>query len=77
MGCFHDDSAIERAVLGQLLRWHKIKLTHPGAPGLDAIDLRSLLYKTIVKWFNGVSARRISGWSVGFSIVLGKVYAKR
>jgi hypothetical protein len=28
MGCFHDDSAIERAVFGQLLRWHKIKLTH-------------------------------------------------
>jgi len=28
MGCFYDDSAIERAVLGQLLRWHKIKLTH-------------------------------------------------
>ncbi len=28
MGCFHDDSAIERAVFGQLARWHKIKLTH-------------------------------------------------
>jgi len=28
MGCFYDDSAIERAVFGQLLRWHKIKLTH-------------------------------------------------
>jgi putative transposase len=28
MGCFHDESAVERAVLGQLLRWHKIKLTH-------------------------------------------------
>lgn len=28
MGCFHDESAIERAVFGQLLRWHKIKLTH-------------------------------------------------
>ena len=28
MGCFHDEAAIERAVFGQLLRWHKIKLTH-------------------------------------------------
>lgn len=28
MGCFYDESAVERAVLGQLLRWHKIKLTH-------------------------------------------------
>jgi len=28
MGCFYDDSAIERAVFGQLLRWKKIKLTH-------------------------------------------------
>ena len=28
MGCFHNEPAIERAVLGQLLRWHKIKLTH-------------------------------------------------
>lgn len=28
MGCFHDEPAIERAVLGQLLRWRKIKLTH-------------------------------------------------
>ena len=28
MGCFYNDSAIERAVFGQLLRWHKIKLTH-------------------------------------------------
>ena len=28
MGCFHDDAAIKRAVFGQLLRWHKIKLTH-------------------------------------------------
>jgi transposase-like protein len=28
MGCFHDEPAIERAVWGQLLRWHKIKLTH-------------------------------------------------
>ena len=28
MGCFHDESALERAVFGQLLRWHKIKLTH-------------------------------------------------
>jgi transposase-like protein len=28
MGCFYDDSAIERAVFGQLLRWHKVKLTH-------------------------------------------------
>jgi putative transposase len=28
MGCFHDDPAIERAVFGQLLRRHKIKLTH-------------------------------------------------
>jgi len=28
MGCFHDEPAIERAVFGQLLRWHKIKLTH-------------------------------------------------
>ena len=27
MGCFHDEWAIERAVFGQLLRWHKIKLT--------------------------------------------------
>ncbi len=28
MGCFHDEPAIERAVFGQLFRWHKIKLTH-------------------------------------------------
>lgn len=28
MGCFYDQSAVERAVFGQLLRWHKIKLTH-------------------------------------------------
>ena len=28
MGCFHDEPAIERAVFGQLARWHKIKLTH-------------------------------------------------
>ena len=28
MGCFHDDPAIERAVFGQLLRRHMIKLTH-------------------------------------------------
>lgn len=28
MGCFYDTPAIERAVFGQLLRWHKIKLTH-------------------------------------------------
>ena len=28
MGCFYDEPAIERAVFGQLLRWHKIKLTH-------------------------------------------------
>ena len=28
MGCFHDHPAIERAVFGQLARWHKIKLTH-------------------------------------------------
>ncbi|NIQ90275.1 MAG: IS256 family transposase [Deltaproteobacteria bacterium] len=28
MGCFHNEKAIERAVLGQLLRWQKIKLTH-------------------------------------------------
>ena len=28
MGCFHDEPAIERAVFGQLLRWHKIQLTH-------------------------------------------------
>ena len=28
MRCFHDENAIERAVFGQLLRWHKIKLTH-------------------------------------------------
>jgi putative transposase len=28
MGCFHDEPAIERAVFGQLLRWHKINLTH-------------------------------------------------
>jgi putative transposase len=28
MGCFYDEPAIERAVFGQLLRRHKIKLTH-------------------------------------------------
>jgi len=35
MGCFHDEAAIERAVFGQLLGWHKtcltggqVKLTH-------------------------------------------------
>lgn len=28
MGCFHDEPAIERAVFGQLIRRHKIKLTH-------------------------------------------------
>jgi len=28
MGCFYDDAAIERAVFGQLLRQHKIKVTH-------------------------------------------------
>jgi len=28
MGCFHDPPAVERAVFGQLARWHKIKLTH-------------------------------------------------
>jgi putative transposase len=28
MGCFYDDPAIERAVFGQLLRRHLIKLTH-------------------------------------------------
>jgi transposase-like protein len=28
MGCFYDDAAIERAVFGQLLRRHKIKVTH-------------------------------------------------
>ena len=28
MGCFHDPPAVERAVFGQLLRWHRIKLTH-------------------------------------------------
>lgn len=28
MGCFHDQRAIERAVFGQLLRRHLIKLTH-------------------------------------------------
>lgn len=28
MGSFHDDPAIQRAVFGQLARWHKIKLTH-------------------------------------------------
>ena len=28
MGCFHNEPAVERAVFGQLLRWHKIKLTH-------------------------------------------------
>lgn len=29
MGCFHDHSAIERAVLGQLARWHLLpELTH-------------------------------------------------
>jgi putative transposase len=27
MGCFHDVPAIERAVFGQLLRWHKIAIT--------------------------------------------------
>jgi putative transposase len=27
MGCFHDEPAIERAVFGQLLRWHKMRLT--------------------------------------------------
>jgi transposase-like protein len=26
--CFHDDPTVERAVFGQLARWHKIKLTH-------------------------------------------------
>jgi transposase-like protein len=28
MGCFYDDPAIERAVFGQLLRRHKVKVTH-------------------------------------------------
>lgn len=28
MGCFHDQQAVERAVFGQLLRRHLIKLTH-------------------------------------------------
>lgn len=28
MGRFHDAPAVERAVFGQLARWHKIKLTH-------------------------------------------------
>lgn len=28
MACFYDDAAIERALFGQLLRRHKIKLTH-------------------------------------------------
>jgi len=28
MGCLHDDPAVERAVFGQLARWHKVKLTH-------------------------------------------------
>jgi len=28
MGCFHNEPAIQRAVFGQLLRWHKIQLTH-------------------------------------------------
>jgi len=28
MGCSHNEPAIERAVFGQLLRWHKIQLTH-------------------------------------------------
>ena len=28
MGAFHDVPAVERAVFGQLMRWHKIKLTH-------------------------------------------------
>jgi transposase-like protein len=28
MGSFQDQAAVERAVFGQLLRWHKIKLTH-------------------------------------------------
>ncbi|UCG58158.1 MAG: hypothetical protein JSU70_01370 [Phycisphaerales bacterium] len=27
-GCFYDEPAIERAVFGQLLRWHKIKFAH-------------------------------------------------
>ena len=30
MGCFHDDPAIERAVFGQLARWHKTCLPPPG-----------------------------------------------
>jgi hypothetical protein len=28
INCFHDGPAVERAVFGQLARWHKIKLTH-------------------------------------------------
>ena len=28
MGCFHDDAAIERALFGQLLRRHLVRLTH-------------------------------------------------
>ena len=28
MGCFHDGPAAERAVFGQLARWHKLRLTH-------------------------------------------------
>lgn len=28
MGCFHDDAAVQRAVFGQLARWHRIKPTH-------------------------------------------------
>ncbi|UCG55792.1 MAG: transposase [Phycisphaerales bacterium] len=28
MGCFCDQPAVERAVIGQLLGWHKIKFTH-------------------------------------------------
>ena len=35
MGCFYDDLAIERAVFGQLLRWHKIKLTYNTLRYLD------------------------------------------
>jgi transposase-like protein len=28
MGCFQNEAAIDRAVFGQLLRWHKTKLAH-------------------------------------------------
>jgi hypothetical protein len=33
-----------------------------------SVDLWLLLYKTIGECFNGASVRRISGWSVAFSL---------